>query len=161
MIRKMTTHQTRKATKTSPENQPYIPSSANLPEVTLKAFVLSVILAVVLGAANNYTGATTIQGNYVVSLAGYAATNSQYNSISVANNNAPAPVLQSTTLSVAKLADGDSSLGNAGAAASNPAPTNSPASARPAAIIAGRRMSRSVLNDPPLEKLCEFVRDQS
>jgi putative OPT family oligopeptide transporter len=39
-----------------PTDQPYISASENLPEITLKSFVLSVLLAVVLGAANAYLG---------------------------------------------------------------------------------------------------------
>ena len=38
------------------EHQPYIPSSRTLPEITLKSLVLSVLLAIVLGAANAYLG---------------------------------------------------------------------------------------------------------
>jgi len=38
------------------EEAPYVPASANLPEVTPKVVVLSVILSVVLGAANAYLG---------------------------------------------------------------------------------------------------------
>src|SRR5712691_7416530 len=38
------------------DEAPYIPASANLPEVTPKVVVLSIILSVVLGAANAYLG---------------------------------------------------------------------------------------------------------
>ena len=37
-------------------DQPYISSSQNLPEVTPKVFILSVLLSVILGAANAYLG---------------------------------------------------------------------------------------------------------
>src|SRR5262245_57564015 len=37
-------------------HEPYIPASVHLPEVTVKAFILSVILSAVLGAANAYLG---------------------------------------------------------------------------------------------------------
>jgi uncharacterized oligopeptide transporter (OPT) family protein len=36
--------------------QPYIPASRSLPEITIKALVLGIILAIVLGAANAYLG---------------------------------------------------------------------------------------------------------
>ncbi len=42
--------------KRNPEVQSYIPSSKSLPEITLKSLVLSVTLAIVLGAANAYLG---------------------------------------------------------------------------------------------------------
>ncbi len=38
------------------EETPYIPASADLPEVTLKVVVLSIVLSVILGAANAYLG---------------------------------------------------------------------------------------------------------
>jgi putative OPT family oligopeptide transporter len=50
----MTTQQTKNARKDRTE--PYVPASTVLPEVTLKAFILSVLLAVILGAANAYLG---------------------------------------------------------------------------------------------------------
>ena len=40
----------------SPGDEPYISASTTLPEITLKALILSVLLAVVLGAANAYLG---------------------------------------------------------------------------------------------------------
>ena len=40
----------------SPGGEPYISASTTLPEITLKALILSVLLAVVLGAANAYLG---------------------------------------------------------------------------------------------------------
>ena len=57
------------------KQEPYIPASVQLPEVTLKAAVLSVILSIVLGAANAYLGlfaGTTISASIpaaVVSMA--------------------------------------------------------------------------------------------
>jgi putative OPT family oligopeptide transporter len=36
--------------------EPYVPASKNLPEITIKAFILSVILAVVMAASNAYLG---------------------------------------------------------------------------------------------------------
>src|SRR5688572_9205362 len=38
------------------QDEPYIPASANLPEITLKVVVLSIVLAVILGGANAYLG---------------------------------------------------------------------------------------------------------
>lgn len=40
----------------SPSQSPYIPASQSLPEITFKAFVLSIILAIVMSAANAYLG---------------------------------------------------------------------------------------------------------
>ena len=40
----------------SPKHEPYVPASASLPEITLKALLLGIVLAVVLGAANAYLG---------------------------------------------------------------------------------------------------------
>ena len=53
----MTSRQTTKPrpAKTE-EQQPYVPASSSLPEITLKAFILSILLSVVLGAANAYLG---------------------------------------------------------------------------------------------------------
>src|SRR5215510_15831722 len=46
--------------KSSHETQrprtPYVPASENLPEVTVKVFILSVLLSMILGAANVYLG---------------------------------------------------------------------------------------------------------
>ncbi|MGQ0810183.1 MAG: OPT/YSL family transporter, partial [Nitrospiraceae bacterium] len=39
-----------------PESAPYIPASTELPEITLKAVVLSILLAAVLAGANAYLG---------------------------------------------------------------------------------------------------------
>ena len=36
--------------------KPYIPAESNLPEFTVKAVLLGVVMAVILGAANAYLG---------------------------------------------------------------------------------------------------------
>ncbi len=38
------------------EFKPYIPPEKSLPEYTVKAFILGVVLAIVMGAANAYLG---------------------------------------------------------------------------------------------------------
>ncbi len=43
-------------TSRKPEPPPYVPATTELPELTLKAVVLGVLMAVVLGAANAYLG---------------------------------------------------------------------------------------------------------
>ena len=40
----------------SGDMKPYIPPEKSLPEITIKAIILGVILAIVLGAANVYLG---------------------------------------------------------------------------------------------------------
>src|SRR5687768_16065550 len=37
-------------------HKPFVPASANLPEVTVRAVLLGIVLGVVLGAANTYLG---------------------------------------------------------------------------------------------------------
>lgn len=41
---------------TGPEFKPYVPAEANLPELTLRAILIGVVMAIVLGAANAYLG---------------------------------------------------------------------------------------------------------
>ena len=42
--------------KTPTHEIPYVPAETNLPEFTLRALILGILMAVVLGAANAYLG---------------------------------------------------------------------------------------------------------
>ncbi len=73
---------------------------------------------VALTGTNNYTGTTIIEGNYIQSMEDLALANQQFNTIALTSPVAQG-VYQKSTLAVSKIADGASSLGNAGSAASN------------------------------------------
>ena len=54
---------------------PYVPAESNMPEFTLKAVLIGLILAVVLGAANAYLGlkaGMTIAATYPAAVIGMA-----------------------------------------------------------------------------------------
>ena len=54
---------------------PYVPSDSKLPELTIKALILGLIMAVILGAANAYLGlkaGMTIAATYPAAVIGMA-----------------------------------------------------------------------------------------